>query len=68
MKMLPDRAVFTVLRHNDLWAIEHAGDHFGHARDKEVVKATANKHARRMQDEGHACQVRVLGEDGYYGG
>jgi hypothetical protein len=66
--MLPDRAVLTVLRHNDLWAVEFAGDHFGHAPDKEIVKATANKRARCMQDEGKACQVRVLGENGYFGG
>lgn len=68
MKILPDRTVLTVLRHKDLWAIECAGDHFGHARDKDEVKATANKRARQMQDGGQACLVRVIGENGYFGG
>jgi hypothetical protein len=68
MKMLPDRAVLNVVRHNHLWAVEHEGDHFGHAADKEVVKATANKRARDLQDRGQACQVRVLGENGFFPG
>lgn len=57
-----------MLRHNDLWAVECAGEHFGHARDKSEVKATANKRARQMQDGGQACLVRVIGENGYFGG
>ena len=68
MKLLSERAVLSVVRHNDLWAIEHGGEHFGHASDKEVVKATANKRARALQDKGQACQVRVLGEHGFFGG
>jgi len=54
--------VLSVIRQNEMWAIEHDGAHFGHAKDKEVVKATANKRARAMQDDGQACQVRVSGE------
>jgi len=68
MKVLPDRAVLTVLRHNDLWAIECDGDHFGHARDKDEVKATANKRARQLLDDGQPCLVRIIGENGYFGG
>lgn len=68
MKMLPDRAVLNVVRHNHLWAVEHEGDHFGHAADKEVVKATANKRARDLQDRGQACQVTVVGENGFFPG
>jgi hypothetical protein len=67
MKLLQDRAVLSVVRHNGLWAIEHDGAHFGHADDKEAVKATANKRARAMQDRGQACQVRISGEFGFFG-
>ena len=67
MKILSERAVLSVVRHNDLWAIEERGEHSGHAADKEVVKATANKRARALQDSGQACQVRVLGEHGFFG-
>jgi len=62
MKSHPARTVLSVIRQNEMWAIEHDGAHFGHAKDKEVVKATANKRARAMQDDGQACQVRVSGE------
>jgi len=62
MKSYPDRTLLSVVRQNEMWAIEHDGAHFGHAKDKEVVKATANKRARAMQDDGQACQVRVSGE------
>ena len=57
-----DRAVITVLRHDDAWAVEHEGQHFGHSTDKEVAKACANKRARQIHDGGRACQVRVMGE------
>lgn len=67
MKSLPERTLLSVVRHNGVWAVEHAGEHFGHARDKEVVKAAANKYARAMQDEGQACRVRVFGELGFFG-
>jgi|EndMetStandDraft_7_1072992.scaffolds.fasta_scaffold1758406_1 hypothetical protein len=57
-----ERAVLTVAPHQDGWAVELDGDVFGHSRDKEVVKATAHKRARQMQDDGRPCQVRVSGE------
>lgn len=66
MRMNSDRAVLTVLRHDGSWVVEHEGEHFGHSRDKEVAKASANKRARQMQDSGRACQVRVSGELGFY--
>jgi hypothetical protein len=61
-----DRAVLTVVRHGDAWAVEHEGEHFGHSSDKEVAKASAMKRARQMLDGGRACQVRVSGEHGFY--
>ena len=66
MKSLLDRTILSVVRHNDMWAIEQDGEHFGHARDKEVAKATAHKRARAMQDRGQACQVKVYGEFGFF--
>lgn len=62
-----DRAVFTILRHEGAWAVEYGGEHFGHSADKEIAKAFAYKRARQLQDGGKACQVRVIGEHGFYG-
>ncbi len=66
MRMEPERAVFTVSRHDGVWAVEHAGEFFGHSPDKEIAKAAANKRARMAQDKGRACQVRVSGEHGFF--
>jgi len=66
MRDILDRAVFTVLRHDGHWAVEHEGEFFGHSADKEVARAFATKRARQCQDGGRACQVRVHGELGYY--
>jgi hypothetical protein len=66
MRMNSDRAIFTVLRHADAWVVEHGGEHFDHSPDKEIAKASAHKRARRMQDSGRACQVRVSGETGFF--
>jgi hypothetical protein len=66
MRTDTDRAVLTILRHNGGWAVEYAGEHFGHSPDKEVAKASANKRARQLADGGHACAVRVDGEHGFF--
>jgi hypothetical protein len=65
MRTVLVRAVFTVTRDRDLWAVEHLGEYFDHSADKSEVRASANKRARMAQDAGHACQVRVSGEMGY---
>ena len=49
MRNGPDRAIFTVARHQEGWAVEIAGEFFDHSRDKEEVKAAANKRARAAQ-------------------
>ena len=67
MKMVPDRAVLTVERHTDGWAVELDGQHFGHSSDKEITRAAAMRRARQLQDSGRPCQVRVIGERGYAG-
>jgi hypothetical protein len=61
-----ERAVLTVMRHADGWVVDQDGEHFGHSRDKEVAKASANKRARQIQDSGGQCQVRVSGELGFF--
>ena len=66
MRNGPDRAVFTVVRHKDGWAVEHDGQFSDLTADKEVAKAAANKLARAAQDAGQACLVRVTGEHGFY--
>ena len=67
MRMPSERAVFTVRRHNGMWAVEHDGDHFGHSPEIEVARAQAAKRMREYQDTGRACQVRIQGESGYFG-
>ncbi len=66
MRDVPDRAVFTIIRHDGGWAVEHEGEFFGHSSDKEVAKAAAHKRARAAQDAGRPCQVRTHGEQGFY--
>ena len=66
MRMVTDRAVLTVLRHEGAWAVELDGELFGRSRDQEGAKAAANRRVREIQDSGRACQVRVTGEVGYY--
>lgn len=58
MRMISDRAVFTIGRLDGLWLVEHDGRRFGHSVDKEVTRAAAVKHARRLQDTGRACEIR----------
>ena len=29
MREIPDRAVFTVVRHDGMWAVEYGGEYFG---------------------------------------
>jgi uncharacterized membrane protein len=67
MKMTQERAVLTVVRHDGEWAVELDGEVFAQSSDKEVCKAAANRRAREIQDDGRACQVRVMGEHGFFG-
>ena len=67
MRAIPDRAVLTVTRREGVWCVEHAGEEFGHSREKEVAKAAANRQAREIQDGGRPCEVRVFGEHGFKG-
>ncbi len=62
MRAVPERTVFTVVRLDGAWAVEHGDEVFGHASDKEVAKAWAHKRAREIVDRGGAVQVLVSGE------
>jgi hypothetical protein len=62
MAIAPERSLFTVGLHNGLWAVEHDGQYFDHSQDKEVAKAAAIKRARRAQEGGILCKVKVNGE------
>ncbi len=62
-----ERAVFVVARHPLGWALECNGEIFESGADKEEIKAHANKRARAAQDAGRPCQVRIVGENGYFG-
>ena len=65
MRSNPTRLIFTVTRDRELWAVEHQGEYFDHAGDKNEVKASANKRARHAQDAGQPCQVVVSGETAF---
>ncbi len=62
-----DRAVFTVMRLEGGWAVEYGDERFGHSPDKEVARAFAYKRARQLQDGGQPCQIKVIGESGFFG-
>jgi len=66
MRIVTDRAVLTVLRHEGAWAVELDGQLFGRSRDQEGARAAANRRVREIQDSGRACQVRVSGETGFF--
>ncbi len=67
VRVAGDREILTVSRYEGRWAVEHHGIFSDHTAEKEEAKASANKRARALQDEGRACLVRVTGEHGFYG-
>ena len=62
MRIVLERAVLTVARHEGMWRVEYEGDVFGRSRDREITMAAASRRAREMQDAGRPCQVQVRGE------
>ena len=62
MKMVPDRAILTLARHEGVWRVEYEDERFGHSTEKEIARAAAMRRARQMQDSGRACQVLVRGD------
>ena len=61
------RTIFTVLRRDGGWLVEHEGEDFGHSTDREITRAFAYKRAQELSQSGKACQVLVSGEHGAFG-
>ena len=57
------RTIVNVSKHDGLWSVEDGGPAFGHSPEKEIARAAAHRHARRLLDGGQACEVRVSGEE-----
>lgn len=64
-KPILDRIIITVCRSGSLWAAEEGGVFFGASVEKDIAKASAAKRAREHMQQGHACQIRVSGENGF---
>ncbi len=58
--------IFRIVRHRDVWAVEHEGQYLDHARDKAEVTASATKRARAAAGQGRLVQVRDSAESGYF--
>jgi hypothetical protein len=68
MRMITERAVLTVGRHENGWAVELDGEVFGMSPDREISRAAANRRVLEIQAGGRACLVRMSGETGFYAG
>lgn len=60
------RSVFTVIRHENGWAVEHAGEVYDASPNQDEARAAANKRARACLDAGRPCQVNIAGEPGFF--
>jgi hypothetical protein len=60
------RSVFTVIRHEGGWAVEHDGGVYDASASKDEARAAANRRARACMDAGRMCQVNVAGEAGFF--
>jgi hypothetical protein len=58
--------VFSVVRHDGAWWVEHDGRHSCRSPDKAVAIASAAKLARAALGVGRPAQVRIEGETGYF--
>ncbi len=61
------RTIFTVAKHEGGWAVESGGEFFDATPNKDEAKASAHKRARAAQADGALCQVRISGEQGFFG-
>jgi len=60
------RAVFTVTRHPEGWAVEHEGELLDPCRTQEEARAAATRRARACQDGGRLAQINMQGERGFF--
>jgi hypothetical protein len=58
--------IFSVIRNDGAWAVEHDGAFSNRSRDKAEVMASASKLARAAMTQGRMVQIKVEGESGYY--
>ena len=58
--------IFSVIRNDGAWAVEHEGELTNRSRDKAEANAAASKLARAAISQGRMVQIRVEGESGYY--
>jgi hypothetical protein len=60
------RAVLTIVCYDGEWVVELEGEVFGRSRERDVAKAAANRRVLELQAAGRPCQVRVVGESGFF--
>jgi hypothetical protein len=58
--------IFSVIRNDGAWVVEHEGALTNRSRDKNEANAAASKLARAAISQGRLVQIRVEGESGYY--
>ncbi len=58
--------IFSVVRDDGAWAVEHEGARTNRSRDKAEVVASASKLARAAMTQGRLVQIKVEGETGYF--
>ena len=63
----PPRVIFTVMPHQDGWAVERGGQFMDAALTKDEVLASASRRARAASAAGELTQVVVAGEGGFFG-
>lgn len=58
--------IFSVVRDDGAWAVEHDGSRTNRAHDKAEALASASKLARAAMSQGKLVQIKVEGETGYF--
>lgn len=56
------RAVFTVMRLDQGWAVEHEGEYFDRCKTREEASASATRRANRSQNAGRPAKI-VFGDE-----
>jgi hypothetical protein len=62
------RAVFTVVRRPENWAVEHGGDDLDCFNTKEEAMAAATRRANASQNAGRPAQIRFADEPSFIRG
>jgi hypothetical protein len=60
--------IFSVVRSDGGWAVEHDGERSNRSTDKNEAMASASKLARAAMSKGQLVQIKIEGESGYYAG